>query len=250
MQYDNFGKLTSAVQAGNALAYTSDDAFGRNLSQTGPLGTLSSQWDLANRRTRVTHPGAGLYVDYEYLVTGEMAVVRENGAASGVGVLATIAYDNLGLRTSMTRGNGTVTGYTFDAVSRLATLTENLASTLYDQSAAFSYSPANQIDTVTRGNDAYAWTGHGSGSTVSLANGLNQQAWIGGATTTHDARGNLIADPTTGKAYGYNSENLLTSTAGGTSALLSYDPSMRIYEIAAATTTRFAYDGLNSDRRI
>jgi RHS repeat-associated protein len=44
-----------------------------------------------------------------------------------------------------------------------------------------------------------------------------------------------------GKTFGYSSENLLTSASGGVS--LAYDPAMRLYQVAAATTTKFAYDG-------
>ena len=55
-------------------------------------------YDLAGRRTRLTWPDS-FYVDYDHLVTGEVSAVRENGATSGVGVLATYAYDDLGRRT-------------------------------------------------------------------------------------------------------------------------------------------------------
>ena len=57
------------------------------------------QYDLAGRRTRLTWPGSALYVDYDHLVTGEVSAIRENGATSGIGVLATYAYDDLGRRT-------------------------------------------------------------------------------------------------------------------------------------------------------
>lgn len=66
------------------------------------------------------NPGAGLYIDSDYLVTGEQVNLRENGAISGVGMLATFAYDDQGRQASLTRGNGAVTIYGFDAVSRLA----------------------------------------------------------------------------------------------------------------------------------
>lgn len=60
-------------------------------------GTTSFQYDAAGRRTRMTWPGSPtLYVDYDHLVTGEVTAIRKNGAASGVGVLATFAYDDLG----------------------------------------------------------------------------------------------------------------------------------------------------------
>jgi hypothetical protein len=48
-----------------------------------------------------------------------MTAIRENGATSGDGVLATYTYDNLGARTALTRGNGVVTSYSHDALGRL-----------------------------------------------------------------------------------------------------------------------------------
>ncbi|MEG3155148.1 RHS repeat domain-containing protein [Sphingomonas sp. RB1R13] len=238
--YDSLGRMISASQAGNALSFTYD-ALGRNLTQVGPQGTVSAVFDLAGRRTQLTYPGSGLYVNSDFLVTGETSAIRENGATSGVGVLATFAFDNLGRRTSLIRGNGTVTSYTFDPVSRLASLGHDLAGTTNDVSTTFSYSPASQIMSLSKTNDLYAWTGHGLGTTGTVTNGHNQLATVGGTSAVDDARGNLTTDPTTGKTYSYSSENLLTSASGGVS--LSYDPALRLYQIAGAATTRFAYDG-------
>lgn len=60
------------------------------------------------------------------MVTGEVSAIRENGATSGIGVLATYGYDDLGRPSSLMRGNGTVTGYAYGAVSGLASLSDNL----------------------------------------------------------------------------------------------------------------------------
>ena len=79
-----------------------------------------------------------------------------------------------------------------------------------------------------------------SGTTSSSSNGLNQIATVGGSGSAHDARGNLTSDPTSGKTFGYSSENLLTSASGGVT--LAYDPLMRLYQTTGAVTTRFGYD--------
>lgn len=241
--YDNLGRLTSASQTGNSLSFTYD-ALGQKLTEVGPQGTATSEWDLAGRRTKLTYPGSGLYVNYDHLVTGEVTQVRENGATSGVGVLATYGYDNLGNGTSVTFGNGASQVYTYDAVSRLASLTNDLSGTTNDLSATFSYNPASQITSTTRTGDTYAWTGHGNGTTSYTGNGLNQQVSIGGSTATWDSKGNLVTEPQSGKTYGYSSENLLISASGG--ATLAYDPQLRLYQVAGAATTRFAYDGANA----
>ena len=113
--------------------------------------------------------------------------------------------------------------------------------------ATFAYNPASQIASTTRTGDPYAWTGHGSGSTSYTSNGLNQQATIGGSAATWDSKGNLTFEPQSGKSYGYSSENLLTwAWSGGSSTVLAYDPQMRLYQVAGAATTRFAYDGVHA----
>jgi YD repeat-containing protein len=61
--YDLLGRMTGASQTGHALTFTYD-ALGRNLTQVGPQGTVTSAWDIAGRRTRLTHPDA-FYVDQE-----------------------------------------------------------------------------------------------------------------------------------------------------------------------------------------
>src|SRR3546814_3169931 len=76
------GRLTAANQTSGAndLTFTYD-ALGRNLTQAGPLGTMTSTYDAAGRRTELQWPDA-FYVNYDHLVTGEVTKVRENGATS------------------------------------------------------------------------------------------------------------------------------------------------------------------------
>ena len=181
------------------------------------------------------------FATYDYLLTGEPTRIRENGATSGAGVLATYAWDNLGRRASLTRGDGSVLSYGYDAVSRLTQLADNLAGTAYDQLLGFGYTPASQIASSTRSNDAYAWTGHYNLNRNYTANGRNQYSAIASITPTYDAKGNLTSAGST--TYAYSSENLLTSASGGIA--LAYDPAMRLYQASggSAGTTRFAYDG-------
>jgi RHS repeat-associated protein len=239
--YDNLGRLTGASQAGNisAIGY---DALNRKRSETGPHGSIASTYDIGGRRTQVTWPD-GFYVNYDYLVTGEVSAVRENGATSGIGVLATYTYDNLGRRMVLSRGNGTVTNYSYDPTSRLTAQVQDLGGATYDQTLGFSYNPDDQIIQNTRSNDLYAWLGHGSGSTAYASNGLNELTAAGSTSPTYDGRGNMTFAG--GTTYSYSSENLLTSTTGGAS--LSYDPTLRLYQVSGgpAGTQSFAYDGPN-----
>jgi RHS repeat-associated protein len=223
-RYDNVGRLTSiSTDPINTLVSFSYDGLGRVTQENhASFGAKTFAYDLAGRRTRMTWKD-GVYVDYDYLVTGETEKIRENGATSEIGVLATFAYDDLGRRTSLTRGNGTVTSYGYDAVSRLTSLGQDFAGTTHDLTLGFGYTPAGQIASNTRSNDLYAWTGHGSGTTSATANGLNQLTANGSATLTYDTKGNLTNDGT--RAYTFASDNrLATGGAGG----LYYDPLARL----------------------
>jgi RHS repeat-associated protein len=181
----------------------------------------------------------GFYVDQDYLVTGEMVNIRENGATSGIGVLATFEYDDMGRRKKLTRGNGTTTSYDYNPGPGLSQLALDLAGTSSDLTLDFTYNPASQIASSTRSNDTFAWTGHGSGTTSSTVNGLNQLTMVGTASISHDTKGNITSDGA--KTYGYSSENLLTSAPLNA---LRYDPAGRLHYLSQ-NGTGFVYDGLD-----
>jgi RHS repeat-associated protein len=214
--YDLLGRMTSASQTGDSQTYEYD-ALGRNVRQTGASGDYRSEYDLAGRRTRLTHPD-GFFVAQEYLVTGEMTRIREIGAASGVGVLASYDYEQLGRRERLTLGNGDVTAYQYDSVSRLWKLTHDLAGSGNDNEITLSYNPASQIVRREATNLAYAWTGHGNGSTSSSFDGLNRLVGY-----SHDARGNRTSDGT--RTYTYDSEN---KGRGVATTPYQYDPLGRL----------------------
>jgi hypothetical protein len=83
---------------------------------------------------------------------------------------------------------GVTTSYSYDGASRLSQLVQNPAGTAHDLTLDFRYNPAGQITRNTRSNDLYSWTGHGSGTTSSVPNGLNQLASHGGVTLGFDFR--------------------------------------------------------------
>ena len=142
---------------------------------------------LAGRRTSMDY-GQGLVVGYSHLVTGEVAEIRENPAGSN-SLLASFAYDDRGRRTLLTRGNGTSTSYSYDAVSRLDELALGFGGTSHDLTLGFSYNPASQIASTTRSNDAFAFTVPVNASVADAINGLNQVTQTGSDGVGHDARG-------------------------------------------------------------
>ena len=240
--YDLLGRPLSAATATitNSFLY---DALSRMTRETGQQGQVNYQYDAAGRRTRITYPGAtSLFVDTVYDVTGNVLQLRENGATSGAGVLATYAYDTLGRRQSVTFGNGSSRSFGFDATQRLSSLTNNPAGTVNDQTVSFGYNPASQIASLTKSGDNYAWNGHYNINRDYTSNGLNQLTAAGATALGYDGRGNLTSSGTS--AYTYSSENQLRTGPNGAS--LDYDPLGRLNKISATgapAVTRFQYDG-------
>lgn len=233
--YDLLSRLISGTNSDGLYTWFSYDALGRTTSDNNYYAGKSFEYDAAGRMTKLTWVD-GFYVNYDYDVTGQVTAIRENGAGSGIGVLATYAYDNLGRRTSVTYGNGVVQGFAFDPVSRLQSLTSNLAGTAQDQTATFGYNPASQIDTLTKSNDAYAWGGHYNVDRLYGSNGLNQLTNAGATSLGYDARGNLVTSGST--SYSYTSENRMATAPG---ASLYYDPLGRI--LFSTVGTRFDHAG-------
>lgn len=241
--YDLMNRPLGVTQDAQTLTFAYD-ALGRKTGESiNYLGATAYGYDVAGRRTSMTYPGGGLVVSYDYDTTGNVTVIRENGATSGAGVLATYAFDNLGRRTSVTFGNGSVQSFAYDPASRLATLTNDLggAATTHDLTQAFNYNPSSQIVSAVRNNDAYAWQAHYNVDRSYVMDGLNRIMNVGSTAFAYDGRGNLTSDGT--NSYGYTAENMLATGPG--SAALSYDPVGRLKQTysSALGTTWYGYDG-------
>ena len=222
---------------------------GRLATETAYGRALSYQYDLAGNRTRVTWPDA-FYVQYDFDAANRMVKARENGATSGVEVLATFAYDDLGRRISLLRGSGSLTSYDYDDADRITDLAHNADGTLQDQTYTFAWSPANQLIERSASNALYKWTEPPDGTVTYAHNGLDRiSAFV--ALGGYDARGNLVSDGS--RVFGYDLENRLTCAKLGSGTCtnnptltLAYDPAGRLRQTNApggAGITQFLYDG-------
>jgi RHS repeat-associated protein len=169
--------------------------------------------------------------------------IRENGATSGAGVLAVYVYDALSRKQTLTRGNGTVTGYGYDLASRLASLGHDVAGSAQDVAITFQYTLASQLYTRASNNSLYDWLPTGASSTSYVPDGLNRYSTVGGTTYGYtDARGNLTSDGT--NSYTYDVENRLLTASGPTAVTMTYDPLGRLQSTTSAgAVTQYLYSG-------
>lgn len=244
--YDLQGRLKLATGNGAYSNSFNYDALGRMTVEGNYNGTTSHAYDIAGRQTRLTW-NDGFFVDYDYDAVGNVTAIRENGAVSGAGLLASYSYDNLGRRSSVSYGNGTSRGYSYDPASRLASLMVAMpAVPTSNLSQSFTYNPASQIASVTRSNDSYAWNGHANSETLSTINGLNQVVQQGSQTLNYDGRGNLISNG--GASYTYNADNVLRTVSkdGVTYELTPEFTGTRLLGLrnqATGQDTRFLWSG-------
>lgn len=237
--YDLRGLQLSALFTSSGLGiHNGYDGFGRRTTTTSTMGgvtrVVSRQYDLDGDLVRVTHPDTN-YFQYTYDGLDRFSAVLENGTTGIVGQ----TYFTDGLRSAQTRG-GVTTNYVYQNNTLLSSITDNLTGTA-SVTTTFAYNPANQILTRMRTNDAYAYTGTGSGVSYAV-NGLNQYTTVAGATFGYDGRGNLTSDGAT--TYGYDAENHLITASGAHTAALTYDPLGRLFQIVSGSnTTQFLYDG-------
>jgi len=230
-----YARFESATGPGIVYAY---DSAKRLQSETSFGRALSFGYDAGGKRTRLTYPDSN-FVEYDYDSLNRMWRIRENGATSGVGVLATFTWDPLSRQDFSARGNGTTTDFGYDAASRLNSLTQDLAGSVKDLGRSFTHNAAGQIRTRNTTGTTYDWV-------APLANrnytpdGLNRYT---GATFSYDANSNLTSDGT--RTFVYDVENrLIRVIKAGVQTDLNYDPLGRLRStVSGAATTEFLYDG-------
>jgi RHS repeat-associated protein len=233
-----FARFVSTSGVGITNVY---DGFGELSSTTNSMGTtartLGYTYDADGNRSQLTYPDSSFFT-YVYDGLDRLTTIKEAGTAAIVSTL----YNPQQTAASQTRGAVTTTlGY--DAVSRPANWTDDLAGTTSDVTSTFAYNPASQIVTKTRSNDAYRFTGYVSVSRPYAVNGLNQYATAGSASFTYDDNGNLTGDGS--NTYTYDVENRMkTATVGGLATTLNYDPLGRLWQVVTPSNTlEWTYDG-------
>jgi len=239
MNYDLVGNLLyahygSAIGSGVDYAY---DALNRKISETSYGRKVSSQYDAAGNRTRLTYPD-GNYIQYTYDILNRMSQVLQNGSTA----LAVYSYDSLDRETGITRSNSTSTSMSYGGSSTSWSLSQ--VGTSQNVTFSMSYTPGGQLYQRTISNSTYAYSAS-SLSTSYSANGLNQYGTVGGAIYGYDGRGNLTSN--SARALNYDLQNHLTSTNYiSPSVALTYDPVGRLNQETVVTTTeQFLYDGNN-----
>ena len=233
-----YARFASSAGAGISNEY---DGFGRlkDTSNAFLNKTIKYDYDNDGNRTYVEHPD-GVFFAYGYDGLNRLDSISANGSV----LQAEATYNARGLISEVQRGgSGSITGLSYDSLSRLKSYTHDFSLSSDDVTTGFEFNPVSQIVEKGLSNVDYVHTGPRAISGAYEVNGLNQYESIAGSNYTHDANGNLTSDGET--TYLYDVENRLISVSGpGNSATLTYDPLGRLQSNTVnGVVTRFLYDG-------
>lgn len=213
--------------------------FGDLESQTTTMGgvsrTITNEYDLNGRRTRITHPDARSW-DYRWdqlsrLDQVDYTTFRVFG----------FIYNDRGQRSALLRRHGARSDYGFTGSMRLETIDDDPATTTWDSINTFEYNPTGQIVRETLSNTLYEHGDEDAFDGAYAVNGLNQYTSVDGTAYSYDALGNLTSDGV--NTYTYDIENRLLTVRGGQTADFAYDPLGRLWEMSGTADIRFHYDG-------
>jgi YD repeat-containing protein len=246
--YDAADRITSLSDPSATLAYSRDNlgratTIANTISGLTPTITLSQAFDSASNRTELksTNESTGDFKNtYQYDALQRLTDIVQQGQTGGNAVTSkhvTVAYNALSQRTSLARYQSTgttsavaTTGYTFDTINRLNTLTHSQGSTTlagytyaYDGLSRptsinstieglslFTYDVTSQLtgaDHTSQTDETYGFDANGNRSTSGYTTGSNNQTTAGlGFTYTYDDEGNRLTrtETSTGKVQSYD----------------------------------------------
>ena len=231
--YDASGNRTKMVDKLGTSNYAFD-ALNRLTDYTDAFGkTVSNEYDKAGNRTALIYPD-GKRVNYAYDALNRMASVTDwlNGVTD-------YSYDAANKLAEVLNPNNTKVSYGYDAAERLV----NLANAKADNSAIASYALAlDAVGNRTGIDRIEPLAPVFSSKTQTLTfDQDNRLATLNGLGVTHDANGNLTAEP--GKGFQYDFEDRLVVANGSQAAEFSYDGvGNRLAAKRNGQTTRYTLD--------
>ncbi len=241
--YDVRGLKTYArfdSHSGTDSVVIEHDALGRVVGQTTTMNgikrSISAVYDSAGNRSQFTGPG-GTW-SYAYDVANRLTAIYA-GTDRTSAALATWSYNSLGYLSEVVDKSKNGISFKYDGLGRLIEQVDTFLGGNGNLTEKIEYNNSGQILNKKFSNDQYTFKGYYPVTRLYSSNGLNQYDTSGPLKLTYDINGNLIGDGI--RTFAYDAENRLI---GAGDAKLTYDPLGRLWEIDSGMgATQFLYDG-------
>ncbi len=267
--YNNLEQLASVTDRNGVVTEYSFDDLDRVAEvvfNSGNLNekTVSYQYDLNNRRTRLTYPDAQ-YITYAYNALNQLTNIHDQEDNQDYG----FTYDTAGRTSQITLPNGITSTYSFDNDGNITGITNARGLTpvsnhtyTHDNEGniltkggswsdyTFDYNNVYELIEVVHGLNTTNYTYDGANNRVTAAgvtytsNTLNQYTQIGANSPTYSQAGELLTY--NGSTYTYNADQKLIQGVKGTNTVnFTYDYALRRSSTSLNNTIQeqYIYDG-------
>jgi RHS repeat-associated protein len=255
--YDAHGNLISATNASGTDVFTYNSA--NQLTNVNYSDGLSLAYGYnSHGQLSQTVDQTGFTTKYAYNAQGQLDLLTD---ASGH-MVAAYTYDLAGNLTRTDLGNGAFTLYGYDSDGRLNSVVNMSAGGLITSSFSYTFDANSRILTMTTlaGTTSYTYNADGELASAVLPGGRN-------LTWSYDAAGNLASTTDSGgtaaaytvnnlneystngaTTYAYDADgNLISSTNAGVTTTYTYNVLEQLTKIAGPSgTTKFTYDALGN----
>ncbi|MFI5733146.1 polymorphic toxin-type HINT domain-containing protein [Kribbella sp. NPDC051587] len=232
--YDEKGRLkslTDSTPGAGSVAYTYDDKD-RPVTETTAQGTITREWDEADRLAKLKVPGLP-DTTYTYDKTDLLTEVQRGT------VKASYGYDSVGRLKTLNQPGGVVRTAAYDLSSMLTGLTYASGSEVLGD-VTYHYDTGGRLD---RTGGSWARADLPPPVASAVFDPANRLTALDGVSRHYDAEGNLTSDGTS--TYTWNARGELTATTGAAGdSQLRYDAlGRRIGTTIGADTWNLRYDG-------
>jgi RHS repeat-associated protein len=264
--YDSRGLATKENFAdGTQFDYTYDDR-GNMLTATDSSGTITMQYDTADRLTMVSYPNGlsltysydaggrrirmvdqtGFTVNYAYAAAGRLAELKDGSGD----LIVNYTYDAVSRLAQKDMGNGTRTVYSYDGAGEVLSIIndapDHVTVNSFDD---YTYDGAGNVITDTNQDGEWSYSYDADGQLIhavfvpnsSDPDGLTAQD----LAYAYDPAGNRTSVTANGVTTVYATNNMNEYTQVG-SATYSYDRNGNLVSIdGGGQTSAYTYDDLN-----
>lgn len=273
--YTSTGQRESMTDPSGRTDYTYD-LRDRLVRKATPEGTLSYLYDDAgNLKSMKSSNADGTSVTYSYDKLNRLSEAVDNRPGSGV---TTYSYDDVGNLARYSYPNGVTTGYQYNSLNRLNSLTitkgaplasysytlgpagnRTAVSELSGRQTSYTYDDLYRLkDETISGSSNISANGTIGYTYDAVGNRLTRSSTVAAvppATHTYDENDRLKSDTydangstlgSGGHAYTYDFENHLIAQSGSTTVTIVYDgDGNRVSKTAGGTTTQYLVDNRN-----
>lgn len=260
--YDERDRLIKQVNPdGSQISFVYDQRDNL-IAVTDSKGTISQEFDSADRITKITYPN-GRFLEYRYDTGGRRvqmvdqdgftinyaydAVGRLAGLADGNGQkIVTYNYDNVGRLVREENGNGTYTTYDYDSAGQLVSMVNFSSNNQVNSRFDYTYDDLGRRTSMTtlEGTVQYGYDNSGQLTSVKLPDGRVIQYQYDAAGNRIGVTDNGVVTPylanslnqytNVGEAtYTYDADgNVISKTEGGKIWNYTYDVENRLVGVA------------------